>query len=156
MSFDGLNCEADFVVWHSRGTVGRNSKPVLVIGEAKSLGQGDLIQDTDVDKMKKIGSKLPGSIIAISVLKDQFSKSEQFRLRKLVRWGRRLNDEGESTNPVLLLTQTELLSNGPFRYAWKEKDGAYAEFANQFIKDLTSIADATVKIYLGLPTFQEQ
>ena len=155
MSFDGIDCEADFVVWHSRGAVGRNSKPVLVIGEAKSLGKGDLIQDTDVDKMKKIGSKLPGSIIAISVLKDQFSNSEQTRLRKLVQWGRRLNDKGESTNPVLLLTQTELLSKGPFPYAWKEKDGAYANYANKLFKDLTSIADATVRIYLGLPNLRE-
>lgn len=157
MSFDGLSYEVDFVVWHSRGTiVGQNSKPVLVIGEAKSLGQGDLIQDIDVERMKKIGSKLPGSIIAISVLRDHFSNSEQTRLRKLVRWGRRLNDKGEATNPVLLLTQTELLLEDSFHYAWEGKDRAYTKFANQYIEDLTSVADATVNIYLGLPTFQEQ
>ena len=156
MNFDGISCEADFVVWHSRRSVNGNSRPILVVGEAKSLGKGDLIQDTDVKKMKEIGAKLPGSIIAMSVLKEEFSKSEKIRLRRLVRWGRRLNAEGECTNPVLLLTGTELMSQRPLRNAWRGKGGAYAEFANRYIEDLPSVADATVKIYLGLPSFEEQ
>ena len=156
MSFDGLSCEADFVVWHSRGTVGRNPQPILVVGEAKSLGQRDLIQDKDVDKLMKIGSKLPGSIIAIAVLKEEFSETEKALLRKLVRWGRRLDADGDATNWILLLTRTELLSKHSFRRTWRGRGGAYEEFGNRYIEDLPSIAEATVKIYLGLPTLQEQ
>lgn len=156
MNFDGISCEADFVVWHSREVVGGNSRPILVVGEAKSLGKGDLIQDSDLEKMKKIGEKLPGSIIAIAVLKEEFSKTEKNRLRRLVRWGRRLNAERECTNPVLLLTGTELLSRRSLREAWRGKGGAYAEFENQYIEDLPSVAEATVKIYLGLPSFEEE
>ena len=153
MKFDGISCEADFVVWHSSGVVGGNSRPILVVGEAKSLGKRDLVQDSDVEKMKKIGEKLPGSIIAIAVLKEEFSKSEKIRLRRLVRWGRRLNAERECINPVLLLTGTELLSRRPFRDAWRGKGGAYAEFENRYFEDLPSVAEATVKIHLGMPSF---
>ena len=168
MCFDGLSREADFVLWHASDLIGRNSRPTLVVGEAKSLGRDDLVgdakslarrdlvDDADVEKLKDIGSKLPGAIIAVSVLKEDFSKTEQARLRRLVRWGRRLNDEGGPTNPVLLLARTEILSQGPFYSAWEGKGGVYADFPDQYIEDLPTVADATVKIYLGLPSFQEE
>ena len=156
MSFDGLSREADFVLWHSRDSIGRNSRPRLVVGEAKSLGGGDLIGDEDIKKLKEIGSKLPGSMIAVSVLKEGFSKTEQARLRRLVRWGRRLNNEGGPTNPVLLLTGTEIFFQGPFYSAWKGKGGAYAEVADRYMEDLPGIAEATVGIYLGLPSFAQE
>ena len=156
LSFDGLRREADFVLWYSRDSTGRNSRPTLVVGEAKSMGRGDLIRDADVEKLKDIGSKLPGSMIAVSVLKKGFSKTEQARLRRLVRWGRRLNNEGGPTNPVLLLTGTEIFFQGPFYSAWKRKGGAYAEFADRYMEDLPGIAEATVGIYLGLPSFAQE
>jgi hypothetical protein len=51
--------------------LGIYSPPDIIIGEAKSLGEGDLIKSKDLEKLRIISRKFPGAIVVISVLRGQ-------------------------------------------------------------------------------------
>jgi len=156
LQFDGINTEVDFVaLWRQEG-YDKHDPPELVIGETKSLGKGDLIKPEDLQKLKAVGQKLPGAIIVISVLREQFNDSEKKLLKQFVQWGRRLDSQGRASNPVILLTAHELLVDHLVVSKWKELGEPYKSFADyNHTRDLHSFADATQRIHLGIPSFHE-
>lgn len=153
---DGPNCEADYVAWISHQSLDENIHPKLVIGEAKSLGDGDLIKSHDLKQLRRIAKKLPGAIIVISVMRDKFTQNEKRTLLPFVKWARRLDNNWVPTNPVILLTGVELFHQFNLNSTWKEKGGLHAEHENLIhTRSLLSFAEATQSIYLGLPAFSE-
>jgi len=158
LSFDGVQREVDFVAWRGDDRLGRENRrpPQLIIGESKSLGQGELITARDLAKLKSVAAKLPDAVIVISVLRDRFTRAEKKLLEKFVNWGQRVNVHGEPTNPVLLLTAHELTMDHLLSATWKDLGGAHARFANyNHTRTLLDLADATHQIYLGLPSFHQ-
>lgn len=156
LKFDGIDAEVDFVAWRRRETHGFHNPPDLILGETKSLGKGDLIKPKDLAKLKAIGRKLPGAILVISVLRDNFTDSEKKWLQQFVKWCRRPDDHGRPTNPVVLLTANELFFEHLINATWEELGEPYKSFADyEHTRNLHNFADATQRIYLGLPSFHE-
>lgn len=156
LKFDGIDVEADFVAWRRSETHGAHNPPDLLIGETKSLGQGDLIKPKDLSKLKAIGRKLPGAILVISVLRKTFTPPEKKWLQRFVKWCRRPDDHGRQTNPVILLTANELFFEHLISATWEELGEPFKSFADyEHTRNLYSFADATQRIYLGLPSFEE-
>ncbi|MGL3106681.1 hypothetical protein [Bradyrhizobium sp. BR 1432] len=156
LRFDGIAREVDFIAWHSDDRLNDMQRPPqLVIGEAKSLGQGDLITKDELAKLRSVAEKLPEAVIVIAVLRDHFTQPEISILRRFVAWGRRVNVHGEPTNPVLLLTSHELTMDHNISSAWKTLGGKHAQFSgfNQ-VRTLSMLADATQQIYLNMKSFQ--
>jgi hypothetical protein len=158
LSFDGLQREVDFLAWRGDERLGRENRRSLqlIIGEAKSLGQGELITAGDLAKLKSVAAKLPDAVVVISVLRDYFTSAEKQLLEKFVTWSRRVNVHGEPTNPVLLLTAHELTMDFVLSETWKDLGGAHARFADfEHTRTLLDLADATQQIYLGLPPYHQ-
>lgn len=158
LSFDGVQREVDFVAWRGDDRFGGEHRrpPQLIIGECKSLGQGELITARDLAKLKAIAAKLPDAVIVIPVLRDHFTRAEKKLLEKFVNWGRRMNINNEPTNPMLLLTGHELTMDHLLSATWEDLGGRHARFANyEHARTLLDMADATQQIYLGLPSFHE-
>lgn len=156
LSFDSVRCEVDFVAWYGDERLGRENRrpPQLIIGESKSLGQGELITARDLAKLKLVAARLPNAVVVISVLRDHFTRAEKELLKKFVNWGRRVNIHGEPTNPVLLLTAHELTMGFLLSKTWEDIGGTHARFA-QNANSLLEFAEATQQIHLGLPSFHE-
>ena len=153
---DGSPCEADYVAWISSQSMGETLHPELVIGEAKSLGDGDLIKLHDLTQLRRIAKKLPGATIVISVMRDEFTEGEKSMLLPFVKWTRRLDKNWEPTNPVILLTGVELFYKLNLSSTWKDKGGRHAKFASyEYRHRLRRLAEATQAIYLDLPSFSE-
>ena len=57
LKFDGIDSEVDFVAWRRKEKHDAHTAPHLIIGEAKSLGQGDLIKSKDLAKLKQVSKK---------------------------------------------------------------------------------------------------
>ena len=151
---DGHPCEADYVAWIPRNSLGEILHPELVIGEAKSLGDGDLIKPHDLTQLRRIAKKLPGATIVISVMRDEFTEGEKRILLPFVKWTRRLDKNRVPTNPVILLTGVELFHDFRLRLTWKNKGGRHAKFADsKYTRNLRKLAEATQAIYLNLPFF---
>jgi hypothetical protein len=155
LSFDGIQREVDFIAWRGEERILQPRRPPqLIVGETKSLGQGELITATDVAKLKTVAAKLPEAVVAIAVLRNHFTAAEKKILAKFVAWGRRVNAYGEPTNPVLLLTSHELTMDHHLPQTWKALGGDHAKFADR-IRTLFNLADATQQIYLGMPSFHQ-
>ena len=156
MRFEGVDAEADFVALHARENWDTEIEPDLIIGEAKSLGEGNLIKAKDLSKLKEIGKKLPGAVLVISVMKPSFTQSEKDMLRSFVNWGRRKDAAGKPTNPVILLTANELFFEFDIPSTWKKLGGRFKHYSERSaIRDLPSFAEATQGIYLDLPSYYE-
>ncbi|MET3912834.1 hypothetical protein ABID59_007207 [Bradyrhizobium sp. S3.3.6] len=157
VSFDGVDREIDFLAWYGDERMhDMNRPPQLIIGEAKSLGKGELISPNELAKLKMVASKLPNAVIVIAVLRDHFTNSEKSTLKSFVNWGRRPNDYGEPTNPVLLLTSHELTMDLRVSSTWKKLGGKHAEFEGyEHTRTLSSFADSTQQIYLDMPSFNQ-
>lgn len=157
MEFDGLRAEADYVALHARERFDTDEPAQLVIGEAKSLGEGELIKQKDLAKLKAIGDKLPGCAIAISVMRDDFTDVEKRLLKKFINWARKPDDDGQPSHPVLLFTGNELFFDFSISSTWKDIGGRHAMFADHnHTRTLAAFAEATQAIYLDLPSFQEE
>jgi len=156
LKFDGIDAEVDFVAWHRGERHDADNPPDLLIGEAKSIGQGDLIKSKDLAKLHAIARKLPGAMLVISVLRENFTASEKNLLKQFVKWCRRLDDHGCPTNPVILLTAHELFFDYQISATWNELGQPYKSFADyDHTRNLHNFADATQRIYLGLPSFHD-
>ena len=156
LGFDGEKCEADFVALLSPDQMDGHTEPELVIGEAKSFGKGELVKAHDLSQLKKVGRKLPGAYILIAVMRNEFTPTEKTLLKKFALWGRRLNDRGRATNPVILLTGHELFMRYRISSAWKELGREHAKYADfNHHRNLYEFAQATQAIHLGLPSFFE-
>ena len=156
LKFDGIHAEADFVSWRRKDNFEYHNKPELLIGEAKSLGNGELLNQKDFIKLKQIGKKLPGAFIVISVLRDTFTSSERKLLITFVKWCRRLNKDYLATNPVILLTSNELLFDFSISISWRSLGDNYKKFADyDYTHNLHGFADATQQIYLGIESMGE-
>ena len=156
LKFDGVDAEVDFAAWRREGSFDTHNPPDLVVGETKSLGDGVLIKQKDLNQLKTIGRKLPGAIIVISVLRPKFLRSEKKLLEPFVLWGRRTDDHGQPTNPVILLTGNELFAEHQISATWEKLGEPYNKFSSyENTKNIRNLADATQQIYLGLPSFHE-
>jgi len=156
MRFDDVNAEADFVALQASDNMDRHRPPDLIIGEAKSLGDGDLIKAKDLAQLKAIGTKLPGAFLVVAVMRDDFTAAEKTRLLAFVKWARRPNALGDLTNPVLLLTGNELFHRFAISSTWEELGGRHAEYSDyDHTRDLKSFAESTQAIYLNLPPHYE-
>ena len=154
LEFDNRQIEVDFLALRRAERHDLADAPAIIIGEAKSFGKEQLIKPQDLAKLKAVAAKLPAAIVVISVLRDHFLQSEKRILEPFVKWGRRLNADGEPTNPVVLLTSNELMFDHLLSATWTDLGGAYAKFGTyDYTRNMQSIADATQQIYLGLPSF---
>ncbi len=157
LTFDGINAEADYVAWFSQKGSHRDMPPKPIVGEAKSIGNKDLIKPKDIEQLMKIGRKLPSVILVVSVLRETFTATEKQLLAKLVQWGRRADAYGHAVNPVILLTGRELFLRGSLNKVWEALGEPYSRFTDhQHTATLTNLADATQQIHLDLPSLFNQ
>ena len=154
LAFDGNDTEVDFLAWRRDDHLDYDEPPQLIVGEAKSGGKGQLIKPRDLAKLKAVAKKLPGTAIVVAVLRDHFLPIEKRLLKTFTRWCRRMDLDGEPTNPVVLLTSHELLFDHHISETWKSLGDPHLKFSNyERIRNLNGFADATQQIYLGLPSF---
>ena len=154
---DGSPCEIDYAAWFSRESFEHNFPPMLVFGEAKSFGDGELITCDELDSLRRLASKFPGSAIVVSVLGPEFTDNERRLLLPLVNWTRRLDQYSRPTNLVILLTGVELFHEFSVESTWTDLGGRYERFANyDSTRSLMGLAQATQALHLDLPSFDRR
>ena len=102
--------------------------------------------------------RFPGSFLAVSVLRKDFTDTEKTLLRMLVRWTRKLATDGGPRNRVLLLTGLELMRQSkPIGHTWKEIGGQHANFSDyHHTRSLLDIAESSIAIHLDMPNFENE
>ena len=151
---DGPPCEIDYVAWFSRDCFGHNLPPMLVFGEAKSFGEGDLVTRDDLATLRFLARKFAGSTIVISVLRQEFTENELSLLLPFVEWTRRMDQYSRPRNLVILLTGVELFHELSVESTWSDLGSRYEGAANYpSTRSLEGLAQATQALHLNLPAF---
>lgn len=161
--------EADFILWYQRKVLFGTDHPTeLVFGEAKSFrgetseekrGNRNAFQSDDVERMKKLAVRFPGSILVFSTMKqaDELSRDEVSRIAKLAEWGRDYIRERRQTRaPVIVLTGTELFAPFSLQDAWEKMGGRHAQVIGPgWVRtdNLRVLADLTQQLYLNMPSY---
>jgi len=161
--------ESDFIIWYQRKVFFGNDYPTdLVFGESKSFrgetseerrANKDAFQAGDIERMKKLATHFPGSILVFSTMKraDELSREEVGRIARLAEWGREyLKDIQRTRAPVIMLTGTELFASYSLREAWEKEGGKHAEFIKPgWVRtdNLRVLADLTQQLYLNMPSY---
>jgi hypothetical protein len=163
--------EVDFILWYQRKEILGNDYPTeLVIGEAKSFkgkstDERRAIKDNfkveDIDKMMKLATRFPGSILVFSTMKqaDELSKEEIKRITRVAEWGREYVKERHQTRaPVIVLTGTELFTPVFLQEQWKNLGGMHAKliepaWVQTRLSNLRMLADLTQQLYLKMPSY---
>jgi hypothetical protein len=151
--------ETDFILWYQRKVMFGNNYPTeIVFGEAKSFGS-DAFQDEDIERMRTLAIRFPGSVIVFSTMKqaEDLSKDEVDRIAKLAGWGREYDSERRQTRaPVIVLTGTELFVPFHLDETWKKMGGKHAQLIEHGwarTDNLRVLADLTQQLYLNMPSY---
>ena len=106
-------------------------------------------QDKDVERMKRLGIRFPGSVLVFATLKTQLSLSERTAIGKLVKYFRK-GQKSRPRNPVLILTGKELLNRlfGLQHF----HDEMYRH--NHSFDTVGRLCDLTCREYLGIETHE--
>ena len=165
--------EVDFILWFQKKVILGNDYPTeLIFGEAKSFrGENsderraikDAFQQDDVDRMKQLAIRFPGSILVFSTMKqaDELSKAEVKRISKLAEWGREyIRERRETRAPVIILTGTELFTPFHLEEQWKKIGGKHSKLIEPAwisirLSNLRILADLTQQLYLNMPSYGE-
>lgn len=159
LSFDNRKIEVDYVLWYQMNMMfsDESSEPATVFGEAKSFGTS-AFTSLDVQKMKTLGTKFPGSFLVFSCLKQDLSIIERRLLAKLAVWGRQPLSSGLPRSPIIILTGRELFFDFNLEGYWNKSNPRAAELASPAylrIENLWTLADITQRVYLGLEPYGE-
>jgi hypothetical protein len=143
----GKKLEADFAMFWRESIYGEDSTGLL-FGESKSFNS---FATKDVERMKYLGELFPGSILVFSTLRNKLEVDEIAAIARLAKTGRKVWKDNRPINPVLILTEAELLQGQRPPFCWSEE----LKKKFQHIHSLMDWCNASQQIYLDLPSWHE-
>ena len=102
-----IEIEADLALFYQESKFGKPKRELLFV-ECKTFNR---FEKKDIERMKVLAKEFPGSVIVFSTLNSTLTQKEKRLIRPIVRQGRKYWKEGKTSNPVLILTSTELFSH---------------------------------------------
>jgi len=149
-----IQSEADFAAFLRPSSFSDLSNPMLVLGECKTFGEFD---SRDYRRMTGLAKSFPGAILCFCTLRAALTSSEKRRMAQLARQGRKSLKTGQRKNPVLVLTQTELLGQLKLGRFLEDYPAQFVKLAESvFLRhDLQEICDFTQQVHLGIEPFYE-
>jgi hypothetical protein len=157
MSFEAkknnIEIEADLALFFQKSKF-NNSERYLLFVECKTFNR---FEKKDADRMKIIAKEFPGSVIIFSTLNSSLTQKEKRLICPLVKQSRRFRKEGKTSNPVLILTSTELFSHISLAHTYQKKGNDHGKFAemNFELHQLRTLCDITHQLYLDMQSWSE-
>jgi hypothetical protein len=137
------NPEIDLAMLWEETIFGEKTQGELFI-ECKTFKNFD---QKDYNRQKSLMKLFPGSVIAFCTLKKCLNRDEINQIKEIANIGRKYYKDDKPRNPVLILTQDEILSLLRPPFSWSEEDQAQY----RHIHSLFDLCLATQQKYLGLP-----
>lgn len=153
----GTILEADIALLAQASRLGIRwtpSSPDLLFVECKSQNE---FRKKDVQRMNDLAARFPGAILVFATMREKLTDAEIRLIRPLAERGRRYLKAERSTNPVMILTSTELLTSDKPVQRWKEKGLLPISHADRLDWEdpIRDVCDTTQQIYLGMPSWYD-
>lgn len=150
----GPTTEIDFAACRKRTRDG--GKPILLIGEAKSLNE---FGPKDFACAHRLLSRLSDSVFVFATLRDRLTSREKAAIKRLVRPNATSWLQVPMTPRVMVLTSRELLHVGGMPDCWREGPTYVADLYEEnerYVRDETVMwADLTLRLHAGLGPHDE-
>jgi len=145
--------EADFGMFVRPGRLSKLTDPALVIAECKSFGP---FESRDFARMQKLAELLPGAVLCFCSFAEEFSPFEKKAMAQISRSGRRPLRTGRQTNPVLVLTRSELFGQFDAEGFGHRYQPPFAERAPRVfsVGEIEEICDLTQQVHLGIEPYR--
>jgi len=126
----------------------------VVHAECKSFNG---FEPRDLQRMKVLAEAFPGSVLIFATMSNELRTTDVQAIRSFAVTQRRNKLRRKSSNPVIILTGTELFSERGVPKCWEDKGGKYKELIKLSFRlaEFSTLADATQQIYLGLPSYND-
>ena len=149
---DITDAEADFGMFLKPGVFSHLQDPLLVFGECKTFGA---IESRDYTRMNTIAKLFPGAVICFCKLDAQLSSAEKRQIARIARAGRKPLKTGQQTNPVLVLTGTELFGQFKIGSFTDDYTGNFVGPARDVFlrRDVQEICGFTQQLHLGIESY---
>jgi len=145
----GREMEADIALFWQDSIYGEKMDGIL-FAECKTYGE---FKSKDFKRMKTLAKEFPGAVIAFTTLRNKLTDYEISEITKLTKIGRKFWKSERPINPILILTETELLGMHRPPYCWEDKDG---ERKYNHVRGLISVCNFTQQRYLGMKSWQDE
>jgi hypothetical protein len=148
-----VDAEADFGMLLRLSYLSYVKGPHLILGECKTFGS---FLPKDFARARSLAKLFPGAILCFATLRAALSPNEKREISRIATSGRTSLKTGQQTNPVLVLTSTELF--GQYKIGdFTEDYGARFKYAhNVFLRsDLQDICDLTLQVHVGMESYHD-
>jgi hypothetical protein len=148
-----IEIEADLALFFQKLKFGKPKRELLFV-ECKTFNR---FEKKDIERMKVLSKEFPGSVIVFSTLNSTLTQKEKRLIRPLVNQGRKYWKENQTSNPVLILTSTELFSHISLDNTYKEKGDQHAKFEGRHfdLHQLRPLCDITQQLYLDMQSWSD-
>ena len=146
-----IEIEADLALFFQKSKFAKPKRELLFV-ECKTFNR---FEKKDIERMKVLSKEFPGSVIVFSTLNSTLTQKEKRLIRPLVNQGRKYWKENQTSNPVLILTSTELFSHISLDNTYKEKGDQHAKFEGRHfdLHQLRPLCDITQQLYLDMQSW---
>jgi hypothetical protein len=143
--------EADLTCLY-RPSSWQRTQAYLVHAECKSFNRFDR---KDLARINALARAFPGAALIFSTMRSELGAEEVRMLSSLTLTERRKRLRGRPYSPIIVLTATEIFSLHGAPMCWRDKGGLYKNLSetHENIAELPQLADATQRLYLGLPSW---
>lgn len=154
LSFNAKNgdkeMEIDLALHTSRERSGGSKQNVFFI-ECKSYNE---FEKKDIQRMEWFSRQFPGTAMVFSTLRRELTPKESSMLTPVCQRACKARLTGKPSNPLIILTGTELFSSTEPWNTWRELDGKYQRYQHWPYQDdeAEALAEATQFLYLGFDT----
>ena len=160
MSFTGkkdeMEIEADLALFFQESRFS-DPKTELIFAECKTFNS---FEEKDTKRMVNLGKQFPGAVLVFATLKETLSIDEKKLLSSVANRYREDRKNKCPSNPIMILTGTELISENHFTLNWNNTRDARAVFAQEINPDigpriLLEFCDFTQQFYLDMDPWEQ-
>ena len=148
---NGTNLEADLALFFQEYKF-LYPKTELIFAECKTFKS---FKEKDTERMVNLGKQFPGAILVFATLKESLDDDEKQILKDVANCSRKNRKNKRPFNPIVILTETELISEDHFTRDWENAGDIRAELAQKIDPNvgpriLHEFSDFTQQIYLDM------
>ena len=147
LKHDGAEYDIDYTLFGKERKFGFE-ETVNIFAECKTFNS---FSQEDIDKMEKLGTFFPNSILLFSTLKLDLNADEKDIIRSLMNLNKDRQERQRPFNRILVLTGHELRDYFRPPDSWPEELRAHDQSINfNNVYDIDSLCSATQKLHIGI------
>ncbi|MCG9129819.1 hypothetical protein JT359_19690 [Candidatus Poribacteria bacterium] len=153
---NGIDIEADLAIFFQESRF-LYPKTELIFVECKTFNS---FNKKDTERMLNLGEQFPDAYLVFATLKESLNEDEKEILREVANYSQENRKNKCPFNPIMILTETELISDSHFELRWERTKDIRTTFVNKHNFEvgrrfLLDFCNVTQQVYLDMELSDE-